>query len=361
MDIQETGFVPGKGSARDYTPAWMKLPGLYTTEKATEPLAVIKLFTPDSSWTWFLTEYDGQGLAFGLVVGLETELGFFSLDELRGVRGRLGLRVERDLWFRPTPITRLPEYVDKWGAHGPYPGSPPVNTETTPLPDGWQPEDIRFLLERLGEGPLLVADTRLGIPTIHDWKGAEHLGFGLFRVEVENATLHFDGGGAMARTPSGKGWCPLQIVGHYAFDFEAVRATLDAYLDSGPSGDDQGIILAGELPPPFPTEPVPHRASWKANPGASECESRGDDRVSSPLPRASASDPAWTPSSADVAEFQTLENDLLQGDLSRGGNGYLALLTAERPGTLRLALDEIGADTARKRLTKKRLQQILRG
>ena len=117
MNAQETGFVPGKGSAHDYVPVWMQLPGLNAAENETDPLAIVKLFTPDSSWTWFLLEYDGEDLAFGLVVGFDTEFGYVSLEELRGVKGKLGLRVERDLWFRPTPVTQLPEYsARKWGA-----------------------------------------------------------------------------------------------------------------------------------------------------------------------------------------------------------------------------------------------------
>ena len=35
---------------------------------------------------------------FGLVDGLEAELGYFWLSELTGVRGPLGLPIERDLY-----------------------------------------------------------------------------------------------------------------------------------------------------------------------------------------------------------------------------------------------------------------------
>ena len=123
MDADPTGFEAGKGDAYDYIPAWMKVPPLYSNEKATDPLAVIKLFTPDANWVWFLTEYDGADTCFGLVVGHATELGYFSLSEIREVRGPLGLRIERDLWFEPRPITNLPEYQAEWGKHGgPYPG-----------------------------------------------------------------------------------------------------------------------------------------------------------------------------------------------------------------------------------------------
>ena len=60
---------------------------------------VVKLFTPDTQCTWLLTEIDADGLAFGLCdLGMgEPELGYVSLIELRTVRGKLGLPIERDL------------------------------------------------------------------------------------------------------------------------------------------------------------------------------------------------------------------------------------------------------------------------
>jgi hypothetical protein len=64
-----------------------------------EPM--VNLFTPDAQRTWLLTEIDADGLAFGLCdLGLGCpELGYVSLTELRTVRGKLGLSIERDLHF----------------------------------------------------------------------------------------------------------------------------------------------------------------------------------------------------------------------------------------------------------------------
>jgi hypothetical protein len=79
-----------------------------TSDQGREALARVKFFTPDSGWTWYATEYDPETrIFFGLVKGLETEFGTFSLDELEGVRGKLGLPVERDFWFRPRPVGAL--------------------------------------------------------------------------------------------------------------------------------------------------------------------------------------------------------------------------------------------------------------
>ncbi|MBB5278510.1 hypothetical protein HNR26_004611 [Rhizobium rosettiformans] len=68
-----------------------------------DPVPVVKLFTPDASATWLLTELnpDNSDLAFGLCdLGLGSpELGYVSLAEIARIRGRLRLPVERDRWF----------------------------------------------------------------------------------------------------------------------------------------------------------------------------------------------------------------------------------------------------------------------
>ena len=69
-----------------------------------DPVPVVKLFTPDANATWLLSELnpDNPDLAFGLCdLGLGSpELGYVSLSEIASIRGRLGLPVERDRWFR---------------------------------------------------------------------------------------------------------------------------------------------------------------------------------------------------------------------------------------------------------------------
>ena len=70
-------------------------------EKDHEP--VVKLFTPDGSATWLITESDPDDpdRLFGLCdLGLGApELGYVSLAELSTVKGKLGLPIERDLYF----------------------------------------------------------------------------------------------------------------------------------------------------------------------------------------------------------------------------------------------------------------------
>jgi hypothetical protein len=83
------------------------LPTLSATEHEADPIARVKFFTPDSAWTWFVTEYSPEErLCFGLVIGHERELGYFSLDELEAVRGPLGLPIERDLFWEPVPLSQ---------------------------------------------------------------------------------------------------------------------------------------------------------------------------------------------------------------------------------------------------------------
>ncbi|WP_107316604.1 DUF2958 domain-containing protein [Achromobacter xylosoxidans] len=69
-----------------------------------DPAPVVKLFTPYAGATWLLTEIDpdDHDHAFGLCdLGLGMpEIGWVSLQELANVRGRLGLPIERDLYFR---------------------------------------------------------------------------------------------------------------------------------------------------------------------------------------------------------------------------------------------------------------------
>ncbi len=85
-----------------------QLPRLYECEhQGLNAVARVKFFTPDSRWSWYATEFDGEDVFFGLVSGLAVELGYFSLSELLSIRGPLGLPVERDLYFVPKSLQEL--------------------------------------------------------------------------------------------------------------------------------------------------------------------------------------------------------------------------------------------------------------
>jgi hypothetical protein len=81
-------------------------------EPADDAVVHLKLFTPDAGATWWISEWhdeDGEVLLFGLCdLGMGfPELGYVSLNELMSLRGKLGLPVERDLYWTPTLLTEV--------------------------------------------------------------------------------------------------------------------------------------------------------------------------------------------------------------------------------------------------------------
>ena len=101
-----------------------KLPPLYSGEQTglgMDAIAQVKFFAADSGWTWYASEgspVDGAGyfdtenekvdfLFFGLVIGYEIEVGYFSLSELTHVRGPFGLSIERDKDYQPKTLREL--------------------------------------------------------------------------------------------------------------------------------------------------------------------------------------------------------------------------------------------------------------
>jgi len=352
--------------AYNLIPKWSLpfLPNIKKSDKD-DPIVWFKFFHPRSSWTWYLAEYDPQDrLAFGLVAGAETELGYFSIEELESLEVG-GLKIEREIWTHPVSIRTLSEYKAEWGDGGPYPGKRKAHPETEfvvlasfdngkqfgydsdrigiwgpyrnvrgvrysngwtvwdntkdviPVPDpsyqgngaqnlgdwslaeavrqasehfdveicldgepcwedeyprladvdaeakhtsdepekqcklprDWTAGDIQYLLDRLEEGPILVSDPSLGIPTIHSFQGqgVEHCGMGLMRVTGDDFELSFDAGASMKHTqPSKNSWSHLRIKGDYSgYDTEKVRRDLKAYLpkrSKAESKDDEDNI-----------------------------------------------------------------------------------------------------------------------
>lgn len=85
-----------------------QLPPLYSQDgKGGRIIAYVRYFCPDSSWIWYGCEFDGKDTFFGLVEGFEKELGYFSLTELESARGKMGLPIERDLYFKPTRLVDI--------------------------------------------------------------------------------------------------------------------------------------------------------------------------------------------------------------------------------------------------------------
>jgi len=92
---------------------------------------VVKLFTAAGACTWLLTELDPDepDIAFGLCdLGMQCpEIGSVSMAELTEARDRLGLPIERDMWFEAkaglssyaraaTRAGRIVEHLEQEGA-----------------------------------------------------------------------------------------------------------------------------------------------------------------------------------------------------------------------------------------------------
>ena len=94
-------------SAYNYILPSDAMPDLGDTSEESDPLLRVKLFDPAGSWTWYLSEFDGEDEAFGYVQGFENEFGYISLNELALVRGRMGLPIERDLHWTPKRLSEI--------------------------------------------------------------------------------------------------------------------------------------------------------------------------------------------------------------------------------------------------------------
>jgi Protein of unknown function (DUF2958) len=105
--IDENGVPPGPRKLGQFKEALTlrDTPAIYAQEaKAEEAVVYIKLFDPCGSWTWFITEWDGDDQAFGLVRGHCDELGYCSLTELASVEGALAIGLEIDVYFLPQAL-----------------------------------------------------------------------------------------------------------------------------------------------------------------------------------------------------------------------------------------------------------------
>ena len=86
------------------------LPSLYATDHlmAADKAVLVKFFCPWNQWSLYGVEYDPkQELFFGFVKGSYDEWGYFSLAEMKKVTGPMGLKIERDLYFKPCKFKNL--------------------------------------------------------------------------------------------------------------------------------------------------------------------------------------------------------------------------------------------------------------
>lgn len=91
------------------------IPELYNQENLPlgDKIAYVRYFHPLSPYTAYMFEYDAEnreGFGYVTMDGSYWEMGYMSLDEMeKTIAG--GLRIERDLYFQPTPLSRIEELV----------------------------------------------------------------------------------------------------------------------------------------------------------------------------------------------------------------------------------------------------------
>lgn len=67
-----------------------------------------------SNWTWYMTEYDREsGDAFGLVLGIEPEWGYFNLEELKELNAQRLILEDFPKTFRELKDTELVKQMDE--------------------------------------------------------------------------------------------------------------------------------------------------------------------------------------------------------------------------------------------------------
>jgi hypothetical protein len=111
VSVKTAAHPLDKVRGHDLWPATVarKVPALYSQEKEKDPTAWVKLFSPYTNAVWYITEYDPSSKeAFGWAdLGMGGgELGYISIRELEGLNKKGLPLVERDLSWKPVPLSR---------------------------------------------------------------------------------------------------------------------------------------------------------------------------------------------------------------------------------------------------------------
>jgi len=87
-----------------------------TSEKSAKDIKIVlKLFNPTGAGTWYIYEKEDDDIywCFANLGDPEcAECGTVSMSELMAFRGMFGLRIERDMHFKPLSMS-LAEVIDK--------------------------------------------------------------------------------------------------------------------------------------------------------------------------------------------------------------------------------------------------------
>ncbi|HEL0144497.1 TPA: DEAD/DEAH box helicase family protein [Streptococcus equi subsp. zooepidemicus] len=94
-----------------------RVPELYAQEDvalADKQVHAAYIIPSRSNWTWYMTEYDREsGDAFGLVLGIEPEWGYFNLEELKELNAQRLILEDFPKTFRELKDTELAKQMDE--------------------------------------------------------------------------------------------------------------------------------------------------------------------------------------------------------------------------------------------------------
>lgn len=97
-----------------------------------------------SNWTWYMTEYDREsGDAFGLVLGIEPEWGYFNLEELKELNAQRLILEDFPKTFRELKDTELKKQMDEQELHHVFNGELSFEDNIADLEAHEETEEVR--------------------------------------------------------------------------------------------------------------------------------------------------------------------------------------------------------------------------
>lgn len=97
-----------------------------------------------SNWTWYMTEYDREsGDAFGLVLGIEAEWGYFNINELKKLNAQRLILEDFPKTFRELKDTELKKQMTEDEIQSVFNGEisikdDVIKTKTKQIDDEWE-------------------------------------------------------------------------------------------------------------------------------------------------------------------------------------------------------------------------------
>ena len=111
-----------------------RVPELYAQEDvalADKEVHAAYIIPLRSNWTWYMTEYDREsGDAFGLVLGIEPEWGYFNLEELKELNAQRLILEDFPKTFRELKDTELVKQMDEQELQSAFNGELSFEEET---------------------------------------------------------------------------------------------------------------------------------------------------------------------------------------------------------------------------------------